>query len=128
VHLPTFSRSAVIGFFATAADLGSLVLLVQLLGLPPVAANVPALLAGVAVQFLGNKLFAFRDRSRDYLRQGALFALIEVGALLLNALAFHVFVVATPVPYWLARVTTSSLVYVGYSYPLWGRVFRRDAS
>jgi putative flippase GtrA len=126
--LLTFSRSAAIGLAATAADLAALLLLVQVIGLPPAIANVPALLAGVAVQFFGNKLFAFRDPSPDYLRQGALFAVIEVGALLLNAVAFHALVVATPVPYWLARTMTSSLVYFTYSYPLWALVFRRNPS
>ena len=125
--METLLRSAGVGVAATVADLVALVLLVQLAGLPPAAANVPALLAGVAVQFLGNKLFAFRDHRNDWARQGALFAVVEAGALALNALAFHVLVTATPVPYALARVISSSAVYFGFSYPLWGKIFRRAA-
>lgn len=117
----TLGRSALVGLAATAADMLALVVLVQVLGLPPTVANVPALLAGVAVQFFGNKHFAFRDPSRDHVRQGALFAVVEAGALLLNALAFHVLVQALPYP--VARAVGSALVYFVYSYPLWGRIF-----
>lgn len=116
-------RSLLVGGVATAVDLLALALLVQVAELPPTAANVPALLAGVAVQFAGNKWFAFRDASRDLVRQSAQFALIEVGAVLLNALAFHLLVVATPTPYPVARAVASCAVYLGYSYPLWGRIF-----
>jgi putative flippase GtrA len=116
-------RSALVGGAATVADLLALVVLVQLLGVPATIANVPALIAGVVVQFFGNKLFAFRDRSRDYARQGALFAAVEAGALLLNALAFHLLVTVTPLPYLAARALGSALVYFVYSYPLWGRIF-----
>jgi putative flippase GtrA len=128
VRLLTFSRSAIVGAVATAADLLALFLLVQVLAVPATMANVPALFAGVAVQFFGNKHFAFRDRSPDLLRQGALFAVVEAGALLLNALAFHALVTSTPVPYWAARLVGSCFVYVAYSFPLWGLVFRRSQS
>ena len=128
MRLLTFSRSAVVGAAATAADLLALLVLVQILAIPATLANVPALFAGVAVQFFGNKHFAFRDRSRDLLRQGMLFAVVEVGALLLNAIAFHALVSLTPVPYWAARLVGSSFVYLAYSFPLWGLVFRRSES
>jgi putative flippase GtrA len=117
------AKSAVVGGVATLADLLALVVLVQVAGLPATVANVPALIAGLLVQFFGNKLFAFEDRSRDYARQGALFAAVEVGALLLNALAFHLLVTVTPLPYPAARAVGSALVYFVYSYPLWGRIF-----
>jgi len=117
------ARSSLVGLVATAVDLGALAVLVHFL-VPPTVANVPALVAGVAVQFFGNKHFAFRDRSRAYLRQGAQFALVEAGALLLNAVGFHLLVTLTPTPWWLARAFASALVYLGFSYPLWARVFR----
>jgi putative flippase GtrA len=120
----TLLRSALIGLAATAADLLALFALVEVLGLPAPVANVPALLVGITVQFFGNKHFAFRDPSRDYLRQGALFGLVELGALLLNAVVFHLLVTGTPVPYWLARALGSAGVYFGFSYPLWRHVFR----
>jgi len=123
----TLVRSAAVGIVATLVDLGALWALVHGAGLHPALANVPALALGLAVQFTGNKLYAFRDRSRDLARQGARFAAVEAGAFALNALAYHLLVMFTPVPYPLARLFGSSLVYFGFSFPLWGRIFRPGA-
>lgn len=117
-------RSAAVGGLATVVDLVLLVLLVEWVGLQPIQANLPALAAGLAVQFFGNKYFAFGDRSRALLRQGSLFILVEAGALLLNAASFHLVMSVTESPYTLARVACSSAVYMAYSFPLWGRIFR----
>lgn len=119
----TFVRSMLVGLVATAVDVGALFVLIHLLGLTPVAANVPALLLGVFLQYVGNKYLAFRDPSPDHLRQGGLFALIEIGTLLLNAAGFHVLLTMTTVPYALARPTVTLAVYCLFSYPLWARLF-----
>jgi putative flippase GtrA len=116
-------RSAVVGIVATLVDLLALLVLVQIAGARPEVANVPALILGLAAQFAGNKVFAFRDRSPDLLGQGSRFLLVEAGALTLNAVAFHLAVTLTPIPYPAARLLGSSLVYFGWSYPLWRRVF-----
>ena len=118
-----FVRSVLVGLVATAVDVGALVLLIHVGGLSPAIANVPALLLGVLLQYLGNKHLAFGDRSKDHLRQGGLFALVELGAVLLNAAGFHVLVTATPIPYGLARLLVTLAVYCAFSYPLWTRIF-----
>src|SRR5215470_17686531 len=94
-----FVRSCVVGAGATLADLGALWAMVHGLDLPPTVANVPALLIGVLAQFLGCKLWAFEDRSPAIARQGGQFALVEAGALVLNALVFHLLVTLTQVAY-----------------------------
>lgn len=119
----TFVRSVLVGLVATAVDVGALFVLVHLAGLSPAAANVPALLLGVLLQYLGNKHLAFADRTSDHLRQGGLFALVEVGTLALNAAGFHVLVTLTRVPYVLARPIVTLAVYCLFSYPLWARIF-----
>ena len=86
-------------------------------------ANLPALLVGLAVQYLGNKHFAFRDRSREHLRQISCFAGVEAGAFALNALGFHLLVTLTAIPYGAARALVTLAVYVAFSFPLWRRVF-----
>ena len=122
--MKTLARSALVGVAATAVDLATLTILVQVLGLRPEAANLPALVLGLVAQFVGNKLFAFGDHTTDRLaRQGGLFLLVETGAFLLNAGIFHLLVTLTPIPYPVARVAGQSLVYFGFSYPLWGHVF-----
>jgi len=120
----TLLRSGAVGIVATMVDLVTLWMLVELIGLTPAWANVPGLTAGVAVQFFGNKLFAFRDRSPDYLRQGTLFLAVEAGAFLLNAVAFHSLTTLTSVPYILARLVATAAVYFCFSYPLWRMIFR----
>jgi putative flippase GtrA len=90
----------------------------------PAWANLPALTFGLVIQFVGNKRYAFRDRSPQVLRQGSLFLAVETGAFLLNAGAFHLLSPILGLPWLLARALATSGVYFGFSYPLWGRIFR----
>lgn len=124
--LRVFSRGAVIGVAATLVDLVVLVLLVRS-GMPPAHASFPALAIGVAVQFVGSKLFTFEDRSRAWATQGALFLLVEVAAFALNLALFDVALRALPLlPLPVLRLVTTSVVYAGFSLPLWSLVFRRS--
>jgi putative flippase GtrA len=120
-------RGAVIGVAATVIDLISLYLLVDVLGLSATLANIPALLAGLVVQFFGNKYFAFQDHSKQLVKQGMLFGLVELGALAFNAGVFHVLIHMTLLPYLLVRVIASALVYFLFSYPLWSLIFKPEA-
>jgi putative flippase GtrA len=125
-RLATFARSALTGGAATLADLGVIAFAVGLLHLPAAAANVPALLVGAVVQFLGNRHYAFRARSGDVRRQVVLFALAEGVTLLLNGVLFHL--VATNIPLGtggavVARAVTTNAVFLCWSYPVWARIF-----
>jgi len=119
----TTSRSAIIGIAATGIDLLALAVAVSLCGISPLVANVPALVLGMAVQFVGNKYWAFRDPSPRLARQLGLFSLVEVGALGLNAALFHGLVAGVAMPPLLARPIVSAAVYFGFSYLLWRRIF-----
>ncbi|MCB9682892.1 MAG: GtrA family protein [Alphaproteobacteria bacterium] len=116
-----------VGLAATASDLLTLTFIVEALGLPNTVANVPGLLVGTTVQYLGNKTFAFRDPSRDHLRKGTLFALVETATFTFNAVGFHLVVTHTPVPMIPARLLVSSLIYFTWQFPMWRRVFAHDA-
>jgi putative flippase GtrA len=112
---------------ATLADLGTLAMLVSILHVDPRAANVPALLAGAAVQFFANRHFVFDAREGSLAKQATLFVLVESMALVLNGLLFHhAMRIAPPALYAVARLVTSNLVYLGFSYPLWRFVFRTN--
>ena len=124
----TFGRSAIVGVVATLVDVLALSILVDVLRVPPAIANLPALSLGLLIQFFGNKYYAFNDRSRALVRQGALFGVVEAGAFTLNLLAFHLLAVVWGLPVQLARVIGSAAVYFGFSFPLWGRIFRPDAA
>lgn len=124
--LQVLSRGALIGLVATVVDLALLVLLVRS-GMPAAQASFPALAVGVGVQFVGSKLFTFEDRSRAWATQGALFLLVEVVAFALNLAIFDVALRALPlVPLPVLRLATTSVVYAGFSLPLWSLVFRRS--
>jgi len=123
----TFLRSAVAGGAATLADLACLGLLVGVVGLSPRAASLPALLVGAAVQFFGNRHFAFRAASGSLRRQVGLFALTEVVAFALNAALYDAAARALPLgaaSAVLVRAVTTNAVFLLWSYPVWRRVFR----
>jgi putative flippase GtrA len=122
-----FLRAVLAGGAATLVDLGVLVLLVSFFHLAPRAANVPALVAGGIVSFVGNRHFVFRAERGSIVRQAALFALVEIVALSLNGVLydaamrlFH----AHASLYVPIRLATTNLVFVLFSFPLWHFVFR----
>jgi len=121
------ARAGIAGVAATAADELTLVGLVHLLHVSARAANVPALLAGGIVNFLGNRHFAFRGaRSGPAARQAAGYVAVELVALALNGLFYDAILRARPElagAYWAVRLATSHAVFLLWSYPLWRRVF-----
>ncbi len=133
-RLATFARSALTGGAATLVDLGFIAAAVGLLHVTPAAANAPALLAGAAVQFFGNRHFAFRSRGGSLARQVGLFAVTEVVTMALNFLLYHLVVTHLPLGTGgavLARAVTTNLVFVLWSYPVWARIFgpaRKDGA
>jgi putative flippase GtrA len=125
-RLATFARSLLTGGAATLVDLGVIAAAVGLFHLKPAAANAPALLAGAAVQFFGNRRFAFRSRG-PLGRQAALFAASEVVTLALNFFLYQLVVTHMALGTGgavLARAVTTNLVFVLWSYPVWARIFR----
>jgi putative flippase GtrA len=125
-RLAVLARSLVAGGLATFADLGTLVAAMSLFGLPARAANVPALLVGGAVNFVGNRHFAFRATRGSLRRQAVLYALTEAVALGLNGILFASLaplLPPSPGAAAIARLVTSNVVFLAWSWPVWRRVF-----
>lgn len=125
--LKTVLRSALAGLAATGSDLATLWLLVSVLHLSPRAANVPALLVGALVNFVGNRRYAFHASAGSAAKQAAGYSAVEAVALALNGLLYEAalrFFPSTAELYWLVRVVASCAVFLCWSYPLWRRVFR----
>jgi putative flippase GtrA len=101
----------------------TLTILVSGLGASPRVASIPALVLGALVQFVGNKRFAFRDRSPDWAGQSLQFAGVEMLGFAANAIIFDLLVAHTAVPYLVARCLGSFFVYVAICMPLWTRIF-----
>jgi len=121
--LRTLSRSAIVGLVATGLDFFVLIVLVSGFGLPARVASFPALTLGIAAQFVGNKWVAFRDPSRDWLRQAGCFLAIEALGFACNAFCFDRLLVLSHLPYVVCRALSTSIVYFGVCLPLWSRLF-----
>jgi putative flippase GtrA len=126
-RLALVARSMAVGSIATVIDLGTLGLLVSGLGLSPRVASAPALVLGIVAQFVGNKLFAFGDRSRAWVRQGLQFLMVEALGFVANLVLFDLVVTHTHWPYLPVRLCTTNVVYFGICLPLWSRIFHRSA-
>jgi putative flippase GtrA len=104
------------GIIATAVDVGALVLQVRH-GTPvPLAAFIAATL-GACVGFTFNKYVAFRDRSAVSATQLGRFGIVAVAAALLMAFAMELVAVKLDVPYVLAKLVCSTLIFIGWTYP-----------
>ena len=123
-RLAVLVRSMGVGALATATDLGVMALFVSGFGVAPRFASVPALVLGISIQFLGNKLVAFDDRSNDWLRQGGEFMAVEALGFALNLLLFDRAMALTHLPYLAVRLVTTSLVYFAVCLPLWSLIFK----
>lgn len=120
-------RAGVAGVAATGSDLATLALLVSVLHVDARMANIPALLVGGIVNFLANRHYAFRAAAGHVGKQAVGYTAVELVALALNGLLYDTVLRAVPGAvhlYWLVRLATSHAVFLGWSYPLWRRVFR----
>jgi|SRR5690349_10633173 putative flippase GtrA len=116
MQLRQMCAAGVGGAAATAVDVGTLVLMVEH-GTPiPLAAFVAAA-AGAVVCFTLNKYIAFRDRTPVTWQQLGRFGFVAVATALLMALAMEVFAVKLRVPYLVAKVICSALVFLAWTYP-----------
>jgi putative flippase GtrA len=101
--------------------------MVSLLGISPRVASVPALTLGSVAMFFGQKHFAFRSRGGRVAREVMLFAIVQVVGLALNAVLYDGLLRVSPfATHWYvgARLLTTNLVWLGFSFPTWHYVFR----
>lgn len=121
--LRTVLRSTGVGAIASVVDFTILAALVSGLGISARVASPFALIAGLGLQFVGNKLFAFEDMRSRWARQAMAFVLIEAFAFCANLVLFDLAVRFVPLPYLVLRGMTQAAVYFGFCLPLWSRVF-----
>jgi putative flippase GtrA len=124
-------RAGAAGIVATLVDLGVLALLVSVFHVDARIASIPALLAGGVANFVGNRWFVFRATSpgSSLAKQAAGYSVVEIVALGFNALLFDVVLRVFPIlraAYAVVRLVTSNLVFLGWSLPMWRRVFRTE--
>ena len=114
-----FGRAVIVGSGATAIDFLVLTSCIRVAGLAPVAARLPALIAGATFQFFGNRTFAFRAQGGSISRQARLFVAAELVALLVN---FWIYRWLIPRIAFLPPEVTSLLgtfiVFITFGYPV----------
>jgi len=119
-------RAGLAGLIATGVDLATLSLLVAVGHWRPRAASLPALLVGGIVNFVGNRDYVFRARAGSVVKQVLGYTMVELGALALNGTLYDTVLRLIPEAgqvFWLVRLFTTNIVFLGWSYPLWGWVF-----
>jgi putative flippase GtrA len=127
--LGSLVRAVLAGGGATAVDLAVLTALVAIFGVAPRIASLPALAAGGIVSFFANRHWVFRAGRGSLPVQAALYLVVELAALALNGLLYDAamrtaILHAHPSWYAPARLVTSHVVFLAWSYPLWRLVFR----
>lgn len=127
-RISELARSLLAGGAATLTDLAVLTAWVTVLHGSARGGNVPALIAGGIVNFVGNRQLAFRDAKHGALEKQVVgYLLVETVALLSNGVLYDLTLRLFPDAahlYWLVRLATSNVVFLLWSYPLWRRVFR----
>ncbi len=123
----TVSRSALVGGVATLVDLAAMAVLVYGVGILPRFASPLSLALGLGCQFIGNKVFAFEDRSRAWGRQAALFLGVEAVGFIANVAIFELASRFSPLPLLVTRMATQALVYFALCLPAWTWIFKAPA-
>lgn len=126
-RIARFLRSSAVGIFATIIDYTVLELVARVLHVDPSLAKIPALACGTLTQFVGSRYFAFRAQRGPLGRQLKWFVFAEFCAFCLTVLVFRVMVSWWHMPMEIANMVSGFLVYFGFSYPIWKRVFTVDA-
>jgi putative flippase GtrA len=111
-----FCSAGAASIAAGVVDMVVLVALVETGTRVLVAAFIAAACGGVAHFALG-KYLAFRDRSPLAFGQMLRFATVSLGTATLMALAMQLFAVELSVPYVLAKLPSSVVVFAGWTYP-----------
>ena len=114
-----------VGAIATVVSMGLLIGLVKYLHYSPHAANIPSMAVGSIIQFLGQRSLVFSaSKDGSAFQQGLLFFLAELGTFFLNTFGFDAVVTHLGINYVIARLGVTTLVYLGFSFPVWHLIFR----
>jgi putative flippase GtrA len=113
--LNKFLRAGVASIAAGVVDMAVLVAMVESGTRVPLATFIAAV-CGAVIHFALSKSFAFRDRS-PVLGQMLRFTGVSLATAALLALAMQLFAVALGMPYVLAKLQCSVLVFAAWTYP-----------
>ncbi|MBP9718584.1 glycosyltransferase [Candidatus Gracilibacteria bacterium] len=105
-----FIKYALVGVLGTAIDLGSLYFFVEFAHLPVLVGSVLSFLLAVVNNFILNKTWTFKDRSKNYRKLFIKFLMVSLVGLALTVGFMYVFVNLAGIWYIAAKVLTSGIV------------------
>lgn len=105
-----FIKYAIVGVLGTAIDLGALYLLVEYALMDVILASVLSFLLAVVNNFLLNKAWTFRNKSKNYRKLFIKFLIVSLVGLLLTIFCMQLLVNVAHIWYMLAKVITSLVV------------------
>jgi putative flippase GtrA len=114
-----FARALVVGGGATLVDFSIFTTCIRVIGITPIWARLPALVAGASVQFVGNRTFTFRAQAGSLTRQAKLFLGAEGLTLALNWSTFRLLSPRIPVlPPEVVGFLGSFIIFITFAYPM----------
>jgi dolichyl-phosphate beta-glucosyltransferase len=105
-----FVKYATVGVTGTALDVGSLYVFVDLLHIPVLVAAALSFILAVVNNFVLNKIWTFRNNSRNFRKQFIKFFLVSVVGLVLTEIFMAMFVYLLDIWYILSKLITSVIV------------------
>lgn len=105
-----FFKYCLVGVSGTAIDLGALYLLVEYAGLPVIPAAILSFLLAVTNNFIFNKTWTFKNKSKNYRKLYIKFLIVATVGLGLTVSFMHLFVNVFEIWYMLAKLMTSAIV------------------
>jgi phosphatidylglycerophosphate synthase/putative flippase GtrA len=110
-------RNVLTAAFATVCDFALVVTLVSWLGLPAPTATLVGCVAGAAVNFGTNRVWAFASKMVPTV-QGARYLLVSTSSAILNSGLVALLLLLPAMPYALVWLVVRGLVFATWNYPL----------
>ena len=105
-----FFKYCLVGVSGTLLDLGALYLFVEYANIPVIPAAVLSFLLAVVNNFIWNKTWTFRSKSKNYRKLFIKFLIVSTVGLLLTVSCMYLFVEQLELWYMLAKAITSGIV------------------
>ena len=125
VSMRTFSKAQIASLLASGVDFGVTFLLLQWLGVPPVAASArvtfygaTGTLCGGVTHFMISRTWVFNAQEKKWVAQLNRYLLVWVGNLVLNVSGLYLLTRYTDINHMIAKVVTAIIVAVFYNYVL----------
>lgn len=113
-----FAKNTITSIFTTGLDFGTLTTLVELFGVNYIVATFIGTVIGATSNFILNRAWSFEATHEPWTRQALRMLPVQVGSSGLQTLGVWLFTRFAGLPYFASKLVTSTLVYLGWNYPM----------